>query len=297
LLVGRHKQENPDIRSMSEPDYYQIFGLPPSASAEEIRAAHRELVKRYHPDIYWTSDDKARATEKLRTVNEAYAVLGNPRRRKQYDDDRAAAAAARSAAATAAQRTVHRPRVQQRPVRMGRATSSPRTRVPDWAVQLRQLYQDAKKAFTIRRLAGTALVLVLCVAAAYSLSRPPPITPAWVLWQQTEIEPAGVSSFGQAQGWEQVGSFAVRVACVESLKNRVKRDQNEGSQAIVDEVNASVAITVLVSRVDPQVKSTEAPNGPPKIVKRVRNYECRAVQVRRPDSWLRRKLRAAGLIS
>jgi hypothetical protein len=41
----------------------------------------------------------------------------------------------------------------------------------------------------------------------------------------------------------------------------------------------------------------EGEKGRPKIVKRVRHYECRAVQVRQSDSWLRRKLRAMGLIS
>ncbi|HEX9662654.1 MAG TPA: J domain-containing protein, partial [Candidatus Binatia bacterium] len=61
---------------MPQPDFYAIFGVPPSASQQEIRAAHRELVKRYHPDIYSTGDDKARATERLQAINEAYAVLG-----------------------------------------------------------------------------------------------------------------------------------------------------------------------------------------------------------------------------
>jgi hypothetical protein len=279
---------------MPEPDYYQIFGLSPSASAEEIRAAHRELVKRYHPDIYWTSEDKARATEKLRAVNEAYAVLGNPQRRKQYDDDRAAAAAARAAAA---QRTVQRRSVQRRPVSSRRVANTPRARVPEWAVQARELYQETKKAFTLRRLTVTAVVLILCAVAAYSLTRPPPIVPAWGLWQRTEIEPAGGSVLGQPQDWEQVGSFGVKVACVESLKSRVKRDQDEGSQAVLDEVNASLAITVLVSNAEPQAKSMEGDNGRPKMVKRVRHYECRAVQVRQSDSWLRRKLRAMGWIS
>ena len=73
---------------MPQPDFYAIFGVSPSATQEEIRAAHRELVKRYHPDIYSTSGDKDRATEKLREINEAYAVLGNAERRKAYDASR-----------------------------------------------------------------------------------------------------------------------------------------------------------------------------------------------------------------
>jgi hypothetical protein len=277
---------------MSQPDYYQIFGVAPSASADEIRAAHRELVKRYHPDIYWTSADKARATEKLRAVNEAYAVLGNPQRRKEYDANRAAAA--RSPAA--AERPTQPAPVRQRPARAKPATNKPRRNAPDWMGQARDLHREAKKVFTIRRLAGTVVVLTLGAAAAYSLTRPPPITPAWVLWQRTEIEPAGGAGLGDAKGWEAVGSFGVRVACTESLRSRLKRDQDEGSQVVFDEVNATLAITVLLSK-NESALNQDAHNGRPKSVKRVRHYECRAVPVRQSESWLRRKLRSAGLIS
>lgn len=67
----------------SEPTYYTLLGLHPSASVIDIRRAYRELSKRYHPD---TTDLPATlATAKFQQLNEAYATLSNPERRLSYD--------------------------------------------------------------------------------------------------------------------------------------------------------------------------------------------------------------------
>jgi DnaJ domain len=70
---------------MAGPVFYQILGVSRTASAEEIKSAHRELVKKYHPDLFRSGTQKARANKKLQEINEAYAVLSNPERRRQYD--------------------------------------------------------------------------------------------------------------------------------------------------------------------------------------------------------------------
>lgn len=63
--------------------HYALLGLPPSASAQEIRRAYRELSKLYHPD---TTDLTAEiATQKFHQLNEAYATLSSPERRLTYD--------------------------------------------------------------------------------------------------------------------------------------------------------------------------------------------------------------------
>jgi curved DNA-binding protein CbpA len=62
-------------------DYYKVLGLAHDASPEEIKRRFRELARRWHPDVAGTPD----ATEKFKTINEAYRVLGNPRTRAQYD--------------------------------------------------------------------------------------------------------------------------------------------------------------------------------------------------------------------
>ncbi|NJR67073.1 MAG: J domain-containing protein [Leptolyngbyaceae cyanobacterium CRU_2_3] len=63
--------------------YYGLLSLQPSASAQQIRQAYRDLSKLYHPDT--THLAAAIATAKFQQLNEAYATLSNPERRFAYD--------------------------------------------------------------------------------------------------------------------------------------------------------------------------------------------------------------------
>mgnify|MGYP001168699069 CR=1 FL=1 len=56
-------------------DPYEILGVQPGASQAEIKAAYRELVKKYHPDKYQGNPLADLAEEKLQEVNEAYDML------------------------------------------------------------------------------------------------------------------------------------------------------------------------------------------------------------------------------
>lgn len=67
----------------SEPTYYSLLGLHPSASVIDIRRAFRELSKRYHPDT--TELPSHVAIVKFQEINEAYATLSSPERRLSYD--------------------------------------------------------------------------------------------------------------------------------------------------------------------------------------------------------------------
>ena len=64
-------------------DYYQILEVPKNASEDDIKKAYRKLVKKYHPDR--NPREEKWANEKLKEINEAYGVLGNPENRKRYD--------------------------------------------------------------------------------------------------------------------------------------------------------------------------------------------------------------------
>lgn len=63
-------------------DYYEVLGVPKTASEAEIKKGFRQLAKKYHPDMH--PGDKE-CEEKFKEAQEAYAVLSDPEKRKQYD--------------------------------------------------------------------------------------------------------------------------------------------------------------------------------------------------------------------
>ena len=65
-----------------ERDYYEVLGIGPDASAEEIKKAYHMLAFRYHPDRHQASEE---AHKKMEEINEAYAVLSDPIKRREYD--------------------------------------------------------------------------------------------------------------------------------------------------------------------------------------------------------------------
>jgi hypothetical protein len=76
----------PNAAGRSWPDYYRMLEVDPAASTETIRAAYAALAKRCHPD---RNPGDAEAARRMREINEAYHVLGDPARRRQYDRRRA----------------------------------------------------------------------------------------------------------------------------------------------------------------------------------------------------------------
>ena len=63
-------------------NYYEVFGIPPTASSEDISAAHKALAKKYHPDINESKD----AHERMTMLNKANEVLSDTVKRREYDN-------------------------------------------------------------------------------------------------------------------------------------------------------------------------------------------------------------------
>ncbi len=63
-------------------DYYNLLGVPKTATQQEIKSAFRKLAAKHHPDK--NPDDK-KAEEKFKEINEAYTVLSDAEKRKFYD--------------------------------------------------------------------------------------------------------------------------------------------------------------------------------------------------------------------
>ena len=106
-------------------DYYKILGLPPDANQEQIREKYRHAVISCHPDKFTALEQKRQAEEKIKEVNEAYAVLSDPTQRAVYDRQ------SYRGTPRPARRTVSTKRPSPQPTQV--AWNPPVTPVEDWA--------------------------------------------------------------------------------------------------------------------------------------------------------------------
>lgn len=63
-------------------DIYAILEISPKASDEDVKKAYRKLALQYHPD---RNQGSSQAEAKIREINAAYEILGNPESRKAYE--------------------------------------------------------------------------------------------------------------------------------------------------------------------------------------------------------------------
>lgn len=70
---------------MQQLDYYQVLGISPDASAEEVKRVYRKLALETHPD---RNPNDPTAEERFKRISEAYGVLSDSQKRAQYDQYR-----------------------------------------------------------------------------------------------------------------------------------------------------------------------------------------------------------------
>jgi molecular chaperone DnaJ len=67
---------------MARIDFYRVLGVSRDTSDEAIKKAYRKLVFQHHPD---RNPDSTQAQAKIRDLNAAYEVIGDPEKRRTYD--------------------------------------------------------------------------------------------------------------------------------------------------------------------------------------------------------------------
>jgi curved DNA-binding protein CbpA len=165
-------------------DPYAILGVTRDATPLQVARAHRRLAKRHHPDLHADAAAVTDAAERMRRINEAWAILSNPNLRREFDRSYPAAGtvmAAASAGHWAASRTPIRPmqpastrtwatwrataadtRSAPRTVRQPGEVPIPRTRRPPRPEPAPSTFRDSGWAAL---LAATLIVLLLAGAA------------------------------------------------------------------------------------------------------------------------------------
>ena len=62
-------------------DFYEVLGVPKTATQDEVQRAYRKLARQHHPDV---SKDPG-AEDRFKEISEAYDVLSDPQTRRRYD--------------------------------------------------------------------------------------------------------------------------------------------------------------------------------------------------------------------
>src|SRR6185436_11840291 len=81
---GGHGRGTRRLMAVKFRDYYEVLGVPRTATADEIKRAYRQLARTHHPDLQ-PAAERSKAAERFKEINEAYEVLSDAAKRSRYD--------------------------------------------------------------------------------------------------------------------------------------------------------------------------------------------------------------------
>ena len=66
-----------------DPNYWSLLGVSPGCDATELKLAFRKEARKWHPDL---NKNDVNAEERFKLINEAYAILSDPKKRKEWEN-------------------------------------------------------------------------------------------------------------------------------------------------------------------------------------------------------------------
>jgi hypothetical protein len=171
--------------------------------------------------------------------------------------------------------------------------------------------------FSKKRVGYVIVGAIVVLVFMYAARSEPRLAVAWTLMEKLEVSSAKSISppDGAGQDWLRLGQYASVAECAGVLRQRVRKDEQEGSRAVYDEQNGTMAITVHLKKAEPEPSAAaegESKDGQRNFerrateegtelisknaIKRVRSLECRKTQQLKVESWLQAILRRVGLL-
>ena len=65
-----------------DPNYWSLLGVSPECDSNELKSAFRKEARKWHPDL---NKNDVNAEERFKLINEAYAILSDPKKRKEWE--------------------------------------------------------------------------------------------------------------------------------------------------------------------------------------------------------------------